>query len=169
MPRSPQPPLPGLLAMAQLKLGHTQSTMGKQYGASRNTVRRWQTGHSQPLPTTIVQVARDVYEQDPALAEQIAGALGHSLAALGIGAPAPQPAPPPPPPPAAPSPMMVRHLADGVLLAVAELDDRPASALRPLVVAAFERAAAVGLSVDEVLAGLRLAVKKEDANATPAT
>jgi hypothetical protein len=92
-----------------------------------------------------------VFPLDAELAADLALAAEETLETLGLVA---SPAPPPPPPAPPPGPSL-RHLADTVLCAVAESVEQSPSALRPLLVTAFERADAVGLSVQEVLKGLR--------------
>jgi transcriptional regulator with XRE-family HTH domain len=146
-PMSPTLPLSRLLARASAHLSLTNQEMGQRYRSSRNTVGRWLAGRSTPTPAVIVQIARDVFPIDAALAAGLAGAVNETLETLGLVTP-----PPPPPPPPGRS---LGHLADMVLCAAAETVGQPPGALRPLLVTAFERASAIGLGVEEVLAGLR--------------
>jgi hypothetical protein len=145
---SPVPPLKSLLARATAALNLTNHEMGKRFYASRNTVGRWQKGTSEPAPGTVLDIARAVFPANAELAADLALSAGETLETLGLVVPLPAAAP-------APRGPSLPHLADMVLCAVAEAGNQSPSALRPLLVTAFERADAVGLSVKDVLAGLR--------------
>jgi DNA-binding XRE family transcriptional regulator len=141
-----------LLAAVRKELILSQSTLGKLVGRERRTVMRWQQGRANPYPWHWEAMARAVHPRNRALASQLAAAGGHTLVSLGLEAPAPPPAPPPPAPaPAGPAP---RHLVDSIVCAAAEAIQLTPQAIRPALVAAFERASALGMASDAVLGGL---------------
>ncbi len=78
-------------------------------------------------------------------ASELAAHHRETLATLGLVAPAAVVAPR----------VALSHLVDSVVCAAADAVSQPPAALRPSLIAAFERAQAVGLSVDELVKGLR--------------
>jgi transcriptional regulator with XRE-family HTH domain len=141
---------------AQDLLRVSQAVLAHRYGVSRNTLHNWLYGKAVPKRESVLQLAEDVFAVDPDLAEELAAHVGETLERLGLVEP-PSAAPPAAnvTAPQSLSAARVRHLADSVLLSVAEKLDRSPNTLRPLLITAFERADAVGLTVQEVLRGLR--------------
>jgi hypothetical protein len=125
--------------------------MAQRCGVGRTTFIRWIYGERKPKPEVLSKLAVDVFAVDKDLAATLAAGGGFTLEGLGLVEK---------PKPAAASPSttarnQVRHLADSVILAAAEMLDSSPTRVRPILIAAFERADAVGLTVREVLAGLR--------------
>jgi hypothetical protein len=91
---------------------------------------------------------------DPALSERIATEMGETLVSLRIVEPPPRAEPlapaGPPPRPATP----LGDLVDSIVCAAAEAIAVAPQSIRPALLAAFERAASVSLTVDEVRASL---------------
>ena len=114
-------------------------------------MNRWQGGrHAGLTPSQVATLARALLPKDIALAGEVA-AYGHeSLESLGL---VPRPAPPPSPP--APEPIALPHLADSALCAAAEAGSLPPAVVRPMLVAALDRANGLKLSVADLLQGLR--------------
>jgi transcriptional regulator with XRE-family HTH domain len=127
-----------LMMLATRALGTSQRGLAEILGLSRRTISRWvKSGSPVVLPGHIDTLARAVHARDPALAARIVAVRGATLVDAGIG-PEPVPAPPPPPPP---------YLVDVVVCAAAEALDVSPRVVRPALLAAFQRARAVGLDV----------------------
>jgi transcriptional regulator with XRE-family HTH domain len=140
-----------LVVLAQQALGMTQETFGELLGVSRATIVRWSGGRFPGLiPVQVQTLVRAVHAVDEGLAVEIAAADHETLESLGIVAPA-QAAPAAPPTPV----VHPAHLIDSVVCAAADAVGQLPSALRPSLLAAFERANAVGLSMDDVVKGLK--------------
>ena len=147
---------PTLLVRAGQSLGMNQLRFGELLGVSRRTMARWHAGRNGPSFSRWVQLVRHVHPADPALAAEIAAELGETLVSLGVEAP---PLPPVPAmrtelPPPRPLPS-VGDLVDSIVCAAAEAIATAPQAVRPALLAAFERAVSVGLAVDEVRGALR--------------
>ena len=149
---------PGLLTLAQGATGMSQEAFGRELGVSRRTMIRWQQGGQGPSIEGWADIVRLVYPHDAALAARIAGEMEETLVSLGVVAPAPL-APAIAPHAIAPAkpPTSPRALADSIVCAAAEAVAMTPQALRPALVAAFDRAALVGLDVDEVRDALKVA------------
>jgi hypothetical protein len=133
-----------------MALGLSQAAMGNLLGATRKTIARWED-HTHKLSADEVRtVAKALYPVDSELAEEVAQTHGTTLVSLGI---APAPPPPPTPPPAAT--VALPFLADAIVLVAAESFGELSPKIRPLLLAAFERAHALGLTPAEVVKGLR--------------
>jgi DNA-binding XRE family transcriptional regulator len=159
---------PGLLVHAQSALGVSQEKLGQRLGVSRRTITRWTNRSSHPSPQEWAALARLVHPKDRDLAAKIASALGESLLTLGIEAPPPPPppqAPHPPPPPPRPFPP-AGDLVDSVVCAAADAIGVTPRAVRPALMAAFDRYASLGLSLEEVRKELR-AISQKDAKRPP--
>jgi hypothetical protein len=162
-----------LLGKAQLALGLPHREFGPLLGSSQRTSERWAAKRSEPTKNQFVKLALHVYTRDPALASELAAALGGSLESLGIVAPpppppalpaappAPTPPPPtpPPPPPAAPSsppppPVPPEALAEYVVCAIAEAMDLSPRVVRSALRTAFGSARELGLDVAAIAAAL---------------
>jgi DNA-binding XRE family transcriptional regulator len=146
MAQSNRQSLSTLVILAQHALGMTQASFGELLGVSRATIVRWAGGgFSALIPSQTATLVRAVFPVDADLAAQIAAAH-ETLESLGIAVP-------PVTPPVKPVP--VAHLIDSVVCAAADAVGQLPSALRPSLLAAFERASAVGLSIDAVVKGLK--------------
>jgi DNA-binding XRE family transcriptional regulator len=152
---------PGLLTKAQQALGTSQQGLGKLLGVSRRTMVRWQGGRGGPSYDTWLVLVRHVYRASRPAAAEIAQELGATLVSLGLEAP---PAPvaataPVAQPPRRPAPA-IGDLVDSIVCAAAEAVATTPQAMRPALLAAFERAASLGLEIDDVHAALRPASSK---------
>jgi|HubBroStandDraft_1064217.scaffolds.fasta_scaffold64436_1 hypothetical protein len=132
-----------LLTLASRALGTNQRGLAELLGLSRRTISRWvRAGNALATPAHIDTLARAVHAHDPALAARIVAVRGATLVDAGIVPPEPAPAPLPPPP-APPAP----YLVDVVVCAAAEALDVSPRVVRSALLAAFQRARAVGLDV----------------------
>ncbi len=155
MAQKKPPSMSALLVLAQHALGLTQSEFGEMLGVSRATIVRWHGGRFPGLlPSQVAEVVRAVHAVDVELATQIAALAHQTLESLGVVVPAPPTVAAPPPPPL-PPPVPVPHLIDSVVCAAADAVGQLPSILRPALLAAFERAGAVGLSAEAVAKGLK--------------
>jgi len=127
-----------------------QKDLAELLGYDRKTISRWLSGGTVLLPSHYAKLAAATVGNDRALASELAALGGTTLVALGLESP---PAPPAPPQPARPSPS-AKHLVDSVVCAAAEAMQTPPHAMRPALVAAFERAAALGMTMEGALEGL---------------
>ena len=127
-------------------LGVRQKKLAEMLSTSLRTVSRWAGGSTSPSAAQMTKLAALVLPRDRALAAQIAAASGATLESLGLVPPAP-----PPPPPRPPVPQMI----EGVVFAAAEAADLSPRAVGPALLAAFARASAVGLTLEEAVGGLK--------------
>jgi DNA-binding XRE family transcriptional regulator len=149
---------PGLLTSAQIALGLSQEELGKVLGCSRRTMVRWAGGHNGPSIQQWVQLVRRVHAVDPVLAARIAEEMGESLETFGLASASPPVTAGAAAPAAAPrAPMPIAVLVDSIVCAAAEAVATTPQAIRPALLAAFERTALAALTVDEVRAALRAA------------
>jgi len=126
-----------LLLKCRLALKLTQEELGDLLGKSKRTIQRWEDHGTILLPSDAEALARALQPVEPDLATQIV-AFGAETAEL-IGAPPP-------------------HLVDGadaVVAAAARAMKVAPESIHSGVVAAFEQAAETGLTVREILAGLK--------------
>jgi hypothetical protein len=150
-----------LLHRAQVALHMNQRELGAFLGLSARTIGRWHARGGGLYPTACEQLARAVHPRDVALAAELATHAGTSLVALGLEKP--------------PAPSVVRgdarplpaHLADSILCVAAEAGETTPKAMRPALVAAFERALALGMNAEEVLSAMK-PVKREPRGKSPA-
>jgi DNA-binding XRE family transcriptional regulator len=151
---------PGLLVRASSALGMTQEAFGNLLGVSRRTMIRWQQGDNGPPFQDWCKLVRHVYARSPSLAAEIAAELGETLVTLGVEAP-PAPVTPPAPTPEAPARPVppLGDLVDSIVCAAAEAIATTPQAVRPALLAAFERTASLGLALDDVRGALRPAPK----------
>ncbi len=131
--------------------GHLlQMELARVLGVSERTVGRWMKGNIGPLaPGQLHALARAVYAEDKALAAELAEMAGTTVRALGLGGPPPGAIVLP-----APAAVAAAAFLDSIVCAAADLHDIPTRELRPLLAAAFARAAALGLSAETVARGL---------------
>jgi hypothetical protein len=151
------PELISAVIKAQLALHLNQRELGDLMQSSERTVQRWYAGRGVPYPNQITRLVLAVHPRDPDIARRLAAGIGQTLESLGVVAPPPPPAPPPPlaaAPPPGPSPL-TPVLVESVVAAAAEALDVSPRVARPAVLAAFERARAAGVAVEEVIAALR--------------
>jgi hypothetical protein len=130
--------LHGLLARSQVALGLPHREFGPLLGSSLRTAERWAAQRSTPTPTQLAQLTRHVHARDPALAAELAAALGGSLESLGIVAPAAATI-------AAAAP--AARLVDIVVCAAAEAIDASPRAMRLALHAALASARSLGLDL----------------------
>jgi transcriptional regulator with XRE-family HTH domain len=154
-------PLRQTLLYARSTLGMSQAEFGPALGWSHRTAVRWERGVSTPSDKSLVRLAQLLVPVDVDLAAEVAKAAGESLESLGLVS---QPAPEKPGLRATP-----HDLADTVLCAVAEAADLPPRVLRPILHAAFARARAIGLTVDQLEESMRprIDAKKDGGKAGP--
>jgi hypothetical protein len=147
-------PLTPLVIRSQRALHLSQGGLGDLLGASRRTVTRWVDGTS-PSAAQLDRLTRAVFAVDQGLAGQLAEARGQSLVSLGL---VPPPSPPAlevaPLPTPAPAPLPARCLADSIVCAAVDVAGMTPAQLRPVLLAAFERAAELRIGVDEIVKGL---------------
>jgi len=156
-----------LFARVQSVLGLTQEGLGRLLGYSRRTIIRYQQRGGLLLPSHVETLARACYSKDRAFAAMIAARHGTTLAQLGIEAPAPPPAPAATTTARSTSPSS-RLLGDSIVCAAAEAMQSTPQAIRPALVAAFERALALGLDATQALAAITPpAPQPESPAATP--
>ncbi len=140
-----------LLMQAQDALGLNQKDLAELLGRSRRTLSRYVRGRSAiVIPQEWIALARAVYGKDPSLAATLASRAGGTLVSLGIA---------PPPVAAAPARPAVATTSlaaptqdqlDLVVFAAAEAANLAPRAVRPVVAAAFAKAAAMGVTVEGV-------------------
>jgi hypothetical protein len=152
----------GLLTRAQHALGLSQSGLGDLLAAHRSTIGRWQSSrHVLLLPGQLHDLVRAVHPHDPALAAELAASQRQTLESLGIEAAPPATALVAEPlPREAEREIPAEHLVDTIVCVVADVLGQTPAVVRPAVRAAFERAAAVGLGVHDVVRGLDAAANK---------
>jgi hypothetical protein len=133
----------GHLALASRVLGLTHGQLANMLGVSLRTVARWYAKQGGPVAGDFHTLARAVHPRDPDVAARLAAAGGTTLEALGLTAP--------PEDLTLPVPLLV----DSVLCAAAAALDVAPKAVRPALVAAFQRAREMRLSVEAVDLALR--------------
>ena len=141
----------GLYVRTRRALGLLQREVAAIVGRHQRTIARWEAGSAYIYEEDWRKLAVVAYPKDAELAATLAAAGNTTLEALGLVAPAP----PARAPAAAPA-----HLVDSVVCAAAEAMNMPPQAVRSSVQAAFERAAALGLGLDDVRTTLRPTPKK---------
>ncbi|HEY6459632.1 MAG TPA: hypothetical protein VIY73_05750 [Polyangiaceae bacterium] len=169
------PPAPPTMTFQQLMVAlietlHVNSVgLAQVLGVSPRTITRyWKRGGSL-APSTAAELARHVHPLNRALAVELAAHSGRTLVELGIEAPPAPPAPPPATPPAPRAPAVLhRHVVDAVVAVAAEAMQATPQAVRGAVMAAFERAVALGMTAEEVLAAMAPAAPSAPAKAARA-
>jgi transcriptional regulator with XRE-family HTH domain len=145
MAHVPGPDTPRLVAQTQLALGLTQRQLGDLLSTSRRTVSRWASRKAHPTVDQLQVLARAVHAKNAALAAALAAEAGETLEGLGLVLP---------PSPAVPSPLRplppARLIAESVVCAAAEAMQAAPAVVREVLRAAFARAQALGLSVEEM-------------------
>ena len=133
--------LNALTVRAQLALGLPHREFGALLGSSQRTSERWSADESTPSRAQLGELAKHVRAKDPALAAEIAAAIGLPIE---VASPAPSPAAPSPSPTRA---ISAAELVDLVVCAAAETMDVSPRAIRPALRAAFARARELALDV----------------------
>jgi transcriptional regulator with XRE-family HTH domain len=170
MPRIvPGPDVVRLVTQSQIALGLSQEKLGRLLTASRRTISRWVSRRSSPSLAQLQLLARAVYPADAALAAALAAETGQTLESLGVVRPAPaMPATPATPAPPAPRPYPpTRLVVESVVCAAAETMQATPTAVREVLRAAFARAQALGLSVEEMNEALSPATETAPAKVVP--
>ncbi len=146
-----------LLLEARQVLNMGQGELGDLVRVSRRTVQRWDALQSTPGASDLGKVAVAVHPHDPNLAARIAARAGTTLEGLGL-VQAPAVATPTPaavaPPPVERSAESIGHMVDGVVCAAADALGVPPAGVRPVLLAAFRKAAEVELRVEDVVRAL---------------
>jgi DNA-binding XRE family transcriptional regulator len=127
-----------LIVKARMALGLTQAEFGKLVSVAARTIMRWEAGGVYATPEDWATLATSVFPKDETLAAALAAAGGTTLAALGLVASGPA------------REARKAHLVDSIVCAAAEAMAAPPQAVRPSVLAAFDRAAALGLAIEDV-------------------
>jgi transcriptional regulator with XRE-family HTH domain len=135
-----------------------QKDLAALLGVSPRTVSRAYKGGMTFLPSTCEKLARACHPHDRGLAAHLAARAGKTLIDLGLEAPPPPAVLPPPRAPAA----LHRHVVDAGVSVAAEAMASTPQAMRRAVLAAFERAVALGMTSEEVVAAMA------PSNASPA-
>jgi hypothetical protein len=157
-------PLPTTLLRVQKTLVVSQKQLGEILGCSARTIIRYYQKRGIFLPVGYEKLARACHPRDPVFAAELAAMNGKTLIDLGLERPAPPPEPPAPPPPA-PSPVAPppaparpvpthRQMVDSIVCVAAEATQLTPQAIRPGLMAAFERAAQLGMTAEEVVGAL---------------
>ena len=151
-----------LIGRARSALGMTQEEFGHALGASHRSAQRWDAGTAEPGAHHLRTLVRLLYPKDAALATQIADVIRETPESLGIVQPA-LPAPVVPPPRARPPTDL---MVESIVCAAAEALAMHPAGVRPALRAAFERAKAMELTVDEVDAVLSPKAKADATHET---
>jgi len=128
---------PRMLHRLQTTLKVNQKELAALLGCSTRTVMR---GGGFVLSSTYESLAAAVHPLDPAFAAELAASAGKTLVELGLER--------------APGQPSARHLVDSIVCAAAEAMQTPPHTMRPALVAAFERAIALGMTAEDVRHGL---------------
>ena len=133
-----------LMAAIMTALNLNSRELGELLGVSSRTITRYWKRGGTILPSKAAEIARKVHPVDRALATQLAALGGTTLADLGLDTA-----------PAVRAPAALhRHVVDAVVGVAAEAMQTTPQAVRAAVTAAFERALALGMTAEEVLAAL---------------
>jgi ribosome-binding protein aMBF1 (putative translation factor) len=144
-------PLKHLVLDARNALTMSQAQLGPALGWSHRSAVRWESGKAVPSEDALRKLASLLAPIDADLAAEAAAAVGETLESLGL-------LPMPVVEKAAPR-VTDGDLADAVVCAVGDVTDLPPRALRPLLHAAFARARALGLTVEQLEEALRVRVE----------
>jgi hypothetical protein len=140
-----------LVEAARFELTASQKKLAQICGLDRRVVMKWQHGRQRPYPWHWEAMARAVHPRNAVLAARLAAAGGHTLVSLGLQA---SPSATAASQTGATSPVAATHLVDSIVCAAAETMQVSPHAIRPALVAAFQRTIALGLGTDAVVAGL---------------
>lgn len=129
----------------------SQTDLGRMFGVARGAIARWERGGiARFTPEQARILARAVAPTDAVLASEIAASTGMTIEALGIAMPSKS---------MSDRGFVHRLLADAIVCAAAEVLGQPPAAVRPGLLAAFERAVAANMSAADVAKALATASK----------
>jgi transcriptional regulator with XRE-family HTH domain len=154
------------LLRVQWALNLNQKELARLMGCSSRTIIRYYKRGGALAPATYANLATACHPRDVALAAHLAQQAGETLISMGLETPPASVADLLPPSPRGPAPS-ARYLVDSVVCAAAEAMQTPPHVMRPALVAAFERAIALGMTADDVLKGMVEPVKKGKTAAGP--
>ena len=147
-----------LLMFAMQELGLERRELPNLLEVSQRTVARIFAGETALYPSHYQTLAARLYPVHRELAAEAAARIGKTLEQLGL---VPKPPPPAPPPAPAPEPPPVRVpanvvplVAQSLLYTAAESLEVPREALRIALLGVVNQAKDVGLSLDDLAAGL---------------
>jgi hypothetical protein len=129
-----------LMVRGQVAAKMSNGQFADLVGVSRRTIVRWTRGSPYMTDAQWVKLVAAAHARDAAVAASMAAEMGESLVSLGIE---PPPAPPPPV-------IDSQELMERVLYAAAAAAGLSPQAVKPAVVAALDRAASLGASLDDV-------------------
>ncbi len=135
-------PVTHLLTRARHVSRLSQDELAKRLRVSKRTIARREHGKAPVGRQDVGTLAALVFPRDPAMAEELAAAGGHTLESLGLVT-APVVATPPPPPPS-------RLVVDAVVCVAADALGATPGTVRGALHAAFRRARELGLSLQDV-------------------
>jgi pyruvate/2-oxoglutarate dehydrogenase complex dihydrolipoamide acyltransferase (E2) component len=146
--------LPTLIWEARKRVAYSNRDFAALTGMSLRTVERMSASGSYRGDVATL-LAKKVFPVDPALARDLAVALGTTTIALGLEEPPAPPTPPAKPAPVAPAvpaktPARQEH-ADSVVLAAANAMQVLPNAVLPAVVAAMRRAAEMDVDLNDLV------------------
>ena len=148
-------PSHALMHGIQRALRLNQRELAEFMGVSSRTIIRYYQHSGSFTVGQYEKAARAVYPYDVQLARTLAAHASKTLVDLGLERPPVIPSPstalPTGPTKATPSPA---HLADSIVCVAAEAMQAAPQATRPAVLAAFERAVALGMTAEDVLAAM---------------
>jgi hypothetical protein len=124
-----------LIGRTGLAIGAGPAELAKHFDASRRSVSRWIAEGTLLSREKLTMLTELAYERDPALAREIAAAVGETLVSLGVEAASSGPTQ---------AALPVSRLVDVVVCAAAEAMDASPRAIRPALLAASARPAISG-------------------------
>jgi hypothetical protein len=139
-----------LFVMAQHAMSMTQQQFGDAIGSSRRAVQRWTV--SGPPSYAVPRIVRALHPHDASLAAELAAAHGKTLAEMGVPPPAQAHVTP------SSSPAPCDAAVDAVVCACSEAVQMMPADVRPGLLAGFERAIEIGVSLEQAVRVLRARV-----------
>jgi hypothetical protein len=141
------------LYRVQRTLNLNQKELARLMGCSSRTIIRYYKRGGVLAPNTYAELAAACHPHDVALAAHLAQEAGKTLVSMGLQSSPAGHGDSPAVAPRGPSPSG-KHLVDSIVCAAAEAMQTPPHAMRPALMAAFERAFALGMTAEEVLKGM---------------
>jgi DNA-binding XRE family transcriptional regulator len=133
-----------LLTRARMTVGMSQEKLGTLLGVSKRTMGRSEAGQAPMSVAATITLARLVHPHDPELARELAAAASETLESLGLVEPAAEKRP-------------TKLVVDAVVCVAAESLGIAPGPVRGALHAAFKRTRELGLTLEEVEAGLERA------------